>query len=84
MVCMEWLLSIEGRLGGLSKSRSSFTSSDEPGREPVSESPDRSGAREEEKKAVVKGEKQKAIHCFTHERNAPKSDSPMPGDTTLS
>lgn len=48
MVCMEWPLSIEGRLCGLSKSHSSFTISEEPGREPVSDSPDRSVSPEEE------------------------------------
>ena len=54
---------MEGRLCGLSKSHSSFTISDEPGREPVSESPERS-ATPGENNAAEKGEEQPLIHCF--------------------
>lgn len=50
MVWMECPLSMEGRLCGLSKSHSSFTINDEPGTEPVSESPDRSVAPERKKR----------------------------------
>lgn len=44
MVCMEWPLSMEGRLCGPSKSYSSLTINDELGVGPVSESPDKSVA----------------------------------------